>query len=118
MLKKLRLKFIIINMTIVTTMLCIILGLVYSFTKAGIEQESLNMMKNIAVHPPGIMAPDAPGKDVRIPYFVIQLGINGEFIETEGGYFDLSDQKFLDELVKTTVESPKSFGIQAAVLPI
>ncbi len=111
MLKRLRLKFVAINMTIVTVMLCVILGLVYSFTKAGIEQESLNMMKNIAVHPPGIMAPDTPGEDVRIPYFVIQIGINGEFIEAEGGYFDLSDQKFLDELVKTTVESPRSFGI-------
>lgn len=111
MIKKLRLKFVLINMSIVTVMLCVILGLVYSFTKAGIEQESLNVMKSIAVHPPGIALLDAPGDDIRIPYFSVLIGVNGEFVEAEGGYFDLSDQEFLHSLVRAAVSSEKSFGI-------
>lgn len=48
MIKKLRFKFVAINMSIVVIMLCIILGLVYYFTRADLEQESITMMQNIA----------------------------------------------------------------------
>ena len=51
MIKKLQIKFVIINMSIVTIMLCVILGLVYHFTKANLEAESINMMQNIARQP-------------------------------------------------------------------
>ena len=51
MLKKLRLKFVLINMSIVTIMLCVILGLVFYFTSANLEAASINMMQNIAANP-------------------------------------------------------------------
>ena len=35
MIKKLRMKFVAVNMTIATAMLCVILGMVYSFTSSG-----------------------------------------------------------------------------------
>ena len=40
MLKKLRLKFVLINMSIVTIMLCVILGLIFYFTSANLEAAS------------------------------------------------------------------------------
>ena len=49
--KKLRLKFVLINMSIVTIMLCVILGLVFYFTSANLEAASINMMQNIAANP-------------------------------------------------------------------
>ena len=51
MLKNLRLKFVLINMSIVTIMLCVILGLVFYFTSANLEAASINMMQNIAANP-------------------------------------------------------------------
>ena len=51
MTKKLRYKFIIITMTIVTIMLCIIMSLIYYFTKMNLENNSINMMQNIASRP-------------------------------------------------------------------
>ena len=45
MIKKLRFKFIIINMSIVTLMLAVILGLVFYFTRANLETESIRMMQ-------------------------------------------------------------------------
>ena len=51
MIQKLRFKFVLINMSIVTIMLCIILGLVFYFTSADLEQESIRMMENIATQP-------------------------------------------------------------------
>lgn len=47
MIKRLRLKFVMINMTIVTMMLCAILGLVFYFTRENLETESVGMLHNI-----------------------------------------------------------------------
>ena len=51
MIQKLRFKFVLINMCIVTIMLCVILGLVFYFTQADLEQESIHMMESIAAQP-------------------------------------------------------------------
>ena len=57
MLKKLRIKFVIINMTLVTAMLIVIFGMVMYFTKQNLEQESLRMMQEIALDPMQTEAP-------------------------------------------------------------
>ena len=51
MLKKLRLKFICINMVIVTVMLCVILSLVLHSTRTNLKNESLRAMQSIAASP-------------------------------------------------------------------
>ena len=51
MTRKLRAKFIVIIMSIVTIMLCIIMSMLYIFTKKNLESDSVNMMKNIADRP-------------------------------------------------------------------
>ena len=111
MIKKLQIKFVIINMSIVTIMLCVILGLVYHFTKANLEAESINMMQNIARQPFRLENPNELRKDVRLPYFTIQLGLRGELLATGGGYYDLSDKEFLDGLINIVITSHKTFAV-------
>lgn len=111
MIKRLRLKFVLINMTIVTILLCIILGLVFYFTSANLEQESLRMMRNIAAQPFRLDTPGEPDEDVRLPFFALRLGPNGDLLSTGGGYYDLSDAAFLDSLVDATFSTPKQFGV-------
>ena len=92
MLKKLRLKFILINMTIVTVMLVAIFGLLYYSTSRNLERESMQMMKNIALSP---VKPGPPGpkhNDIHLPYFKVMIDSNANIRETEGGFFDLSDK--------------------------
>ena len=62
MIKKLRFKFIIINMSIVTLMLAVILGLVFYFTRANLETESIRMMQGIAAQPFQLSVPDELGE--------------------------------------------------------
>ena len=71
MIKKLRIKFVIINMSIVTIMLCLSLGLVFYSTRANLEAESITMMQNIASRPFELGIPNKLGEDVRLPYFTI-----------------------------------------------
>lgn len=95
MIKRLRLKFIVINMGIATILLSAILGLVFYFTSANLETESIRMMERIASQPFQMNAPGELGEDVRLPFFTLQLGPHGELLDASGGYYDLSDDAFL-----------------------
>ncbi len=64
MLKKLRLKFILINMTIVTIMLGVIFGLLYYSTGRNLERDSIQMMENLAFNPAKPGPPNKPRRDV------------------------------------------------------
>lgn len=111
MIRKLQIKFVIINMTMVTVMLCIIFGLVYNSTKTNLENESISMMKTIAADPFRLGRPNEKSPDLRLPYFTLQLGMKGELVSTGGGYYDLSDKEFLKDLIDESVGSRRESGI-------
>ena len=111
MIKKLRFKFVLINMSIVSLMLVVILGLVFYFTRANLESESIHMLQSIAAQPFHLGIPSEQGEDVRLPFFTIQLGPRGEPVATGGGYYDLSDSEFLQNLVEEAFSSPQKLGV-------
>lgn len=111
MIRKLQVKFVVINMAMVTVMLCVIFGLVYHFTSSNLETESISMMKSIAADPFQLGRPDGGDADLRLPYFTLQLGLKGELISTGGGYYDLSDQEFLRDLIEASIRSRKETGV-------
>ena len=110
MLRKLRLKFVVINMAIVTAMLCVIFALVYHFTQADLEAESVGMMQRIAAAPFHVGAPgDDPGQ-LRLPYFVLEVNGLGD-LAAAGGYYDLSDKEFLQQLVDQALSTGQRTGV-------
>lgn len=72
MIKKLRIKFICINMFIVTIMLCTILGLVMYFTHTNLENQNIQMLQELSSFPVKFTPPDMPSTQVRLPYFALQ----------------------------------------------
>ena len=98
-------------MAIVTVMLCLVFGLVYHFTQEGLERDSVAMMRSIAANPFQPGRPDAPSEGVRLPYFMLQLGARGEIIAAGGGYYDLSDQDFLLNLIDACARNGKEVGL-------
>ena len=111
MIRKLRLKFVLFNMTIVTLLLVVIFGLVFFFTRANLEQKSIDMMESIAANPFQLGMPNELGEEVRLPYFTLQVGPAGELIATGGGYYDLSDREFLRALIDAVFENHKPLGV-------
>ncbi|MDU1325008.1 MAG: HAMP domain-containing sensor histidine kinase [Clostridiales bacterium] len=99
MIKRLRIKFVCINMTIVTIMLCVIFGLVLHFTSVSMEKESIEMMQSVALDPLQLGIPGKGASGVRLPYFALQLGPGGELLASGGGYYDLTDRALLNELI-------------------
>lgn len=111
MTKKLRYKFIWITMSISTIMLCIIMSMIYFFTKMNLESNSLRMMQDIAINPFLQRFPNELADDLRLPYFTLQISPQGDLIAAGGGYYDLSDEHFLKDLAEATFSESARMGI-------
>lgn len=111
MIKKLRIKFVAINMVMMTVMLCVILGMVYNFTRDSLQNENISMMKTIAANPFRMGRPGEQPSNLQLPYFSLQIGPRGELLSTGGGYFDLSDKEFLSDLINESLGSDRETGI-------
>ena len=104
MLKKLRLKFVCINMALLTVMLCVMLGLVVHFTRASLEAEALRMMQSAAARPPDF------GRPGGFPplCFTVQIGRAGQLL-ISGGYGVSSEEA--RALVEKALSSGKPDGV-------
>ena len=111
MLKQLRLKFVLITMTLVTVMLSVILGMVVHFTARNLETQSVHMMESIAADPFQLGPPNAPSADVRLPYFAVEVNPQGDVTAAGGGYFDLSDRELILRITEAALRSPYETGI-------
>ena len=107
MLKKLRLKFVCYTMTIVTVMLCIILGVILGFMNHAMEEENIQMLRSAAAGPPGMPRPGG----IRQPYFALEAGPDGVIVLTGEAYFDLSDQAYLQDILTAACERKENTGI-------
>lgn len=111
MLKKLRVKFVLINMTIVTLMLCVIFAMNYHFTQLGLENRSLDMMRSVATDPFRFGMPsDAETVQTHLPYMTVWLGSGGGVV-TVDGYYDLTDEAALRSLIKAAQAGTSPTGV-------
>ncbi len=97
-------------MLIVTVMLCVIFGTIFHFTRQSLERESLETMESIGNDPISFFLPELNTSDVRMPYFVLQISLNGSILSAGGEYYDLTDGK-LTELLDAVYSSPDSSGV-------
>ena len=111
MIRKLRIKFVCIVMAITMLLVGSILGVVIHFTGQSMEMQSVSMMRAIAAKPFQQGHLGKPADDeVRLPFFTVQISNRGELITAGGGYFDLSDQEYLQKIVNLALESGQETG--------
>ena len=111
MLKKLKVKFVCFTMAVVSLMLCVIFATVYSSTSRSLEAESVRMMEAIGADPFRLGSPNQAAEQVRLPYFALQIGPFGEVVASGGGYFDLSDTEFLQEVIGAAIRDGGDTGV-------
>ena len=110
MIKKLKIKFICINMTIIAAMLFVIFGMIVTTTSANLERESIAFMQIAAKNS---FLPGRPGElpeETRIPFFSVKIDKNGIVSADGGSFFDLSDRAMLEEIVNTAFYSDEKTG--------
>ena len=111
MIKRLQIKFICVIMAIVMVLLGCILGVVIHFTGQSMEMQSISMMRTIATSPFQQGIPGKPMDDeVRLPFFTVQISSRGELIAASGGYFDLTDREYLQEIINVALLSDRETG--------
>ena len=111
MIKKLRIKFVCIVMAIAMLMVGGILGVVIHFTGTTMEMQSVSMMRTIAANPFQQGHPGKPSNDeVRLPFFTVQISSRGELITAGGGYFDLTDREYLQQIVNLVLSADQESG--------
>ena len=98
-------------MVIVMVLLGSILGVVIHFTGQNMQMQSISMMHTIAASPFQQGIPGKPHDDqVRLPFFTVQISSRGELIAASGGYFDLTDREYLQEIVNSALRSDREIG--------
>lgn len=111
MLKKLRIRFVCVLMTLFTMMLGILFGVLYHNIQVTLENRCLSMMQNAAKNPFQTERPGIQSDDLRLPYFVIKISARGEVLAATGDYFDLTDTVFLNGLVEQVLNYPENQGM-------
>ena len=55
--------------------------------------------------------PDDASSDVKLPFFILQLSLDWKLISANGGYYDLSDENFLNNLIAKAKQGTQDTGI-------
>lgn len=122
MLKRLRIKFICINMAIVLAMLAVIFGLVIGSTQRNLEQESMTLMRSALGVGEGrrtdwnrvwdsIKRGGSREAPPLLPYIIVDLASDGSFERVEGYYSYSDSQSELYGLVETALNDGGETGV-------
>lgn len=110
MIRRLRLKFVCINMVLVSAMLALIFVLQYRSTAASLEQSSLEALQNSVAGPVTSMRPGDEDRASQ-PTFTILEGNRGELIVSGDGYFDLTDEALIREIYLAASSATQTSGV-------
>ena len=111
MIRKLRIKFVCINMAIVTAMLGIIFLLLLVFVGFTAEEQGRKAIAQItetAIRPDRY--PELP-QEIRRSYFLVWLDEGGTVQTVDGSHFPESREQVLTEYIRTALESGKPAGV-------
>lgn len=110
MIKKLRLKFICINMVLVTVMLAAILCLQYQSTSASLEEASLSALRAASKEQRDEKKPGG-NKERTQPCFTLWTGQDGQVQLTGNAFLEQTDQQTLQQIYDLAAESHREYGV-------
>ena len=108
MIKHLKIKFVCINMLIVTVMLAVIFGMVLHFTSKNMEiqnHQALQKLHQMQFY----KVPKEP--DIRTPYFMVQISSQGTLTITSANFFNHITQEQLTDIAIIAHNAENPSGI-------
>lgn len=118
MINKLKIKFILVNMSLITIVLLITFITVFISTQQRLADEGLAVLQRTireAYESEPFKRDVGPPKEnsnfVPVPTFTVSLNSDNNIIRSKGALFDLSDQQALQEIVDRCLASNQSSGI-------
>ena len=98
-------------MLIVLVLLAVMMGLVLSSTQTRLERDSLQMMRRAAEGPMRPPRPNEQNGEMKLPFFKLSLDEDGALTAWESGYYDLSDESQLQELIDAVQTEEGETGV-------
>lgn len=111
MLKRLKIKFICINMLLVTVLLLLIFFFVFMMTRISLERDSIRMMEAIPFSQKDHRFPGNPPGEIRLPYFILRENKDHTLDAFGSSSFDLEDTAFLQLLLDKTEQYDANKGV-------
>lgn len=110
MIKRLRIKFICINMAIVSVMLLVIFGMVLHFTAENLRQQSLAMLQSVSGDTRYPIGNWEGRREAQLPYFSVSVNLLGQISATVGGHYDLPDSQTVEKILDLALAKEDSIG--------
>jgi len=111
MIKRLRRKFIIVNMVIVTVMLAVIFGLILFFTKNNMERESIQMLRSVAMVPVQHGIPENVPQKTPPSVFAVYKLPDTRYNAWGSEVVDFSNNELLSEIYNNALNTKAETGI-------
>lgn len=108
MIRRLKIKFVCINMLIVTVMLAVIFGLVMHVTSRNMEEQGKRLIQSIHEDPMR-RGPDL--RNERIPSFTVSVSPQGVLSIASNAYFDRTVDEELLEIARQVYEGTERQGV-------
>ena len=111
MIRKLRLKFVLVNMCIVLAMLLAIFATVYHFTKMNLDTQTEALLERLSQNTRRPSSFQEPDREAQLPYFSVQVTVHGNMITSGYSYYDITDETFIRELVQRVYAQQRNTGL-------
>ena len=111
MIKKLRIKFICVNMFSVICLLVVVAAAGFGYMRRELIEDRVAMMSRVAEQPPRPYAPVGKGKDEPLlSWFTLERTEGGGVKGYGSDTFDLSDEELLEKILETAEKMPEKTG--------
>ena len=110
MIRRLRLKFVCITMTIVTVMMTLMFCFQYRTTQVGLEQSSIKALQAAAQGPMGALRPGF-GREGDQPCFILSLNAWGGLLVDGDKYYDLTDEAMNVAIYNAAYTDGQAYGV-------
>lgn len=110
MIRRLQIRIVMLIMLVSAVLLSIAAGAFYSATARGLQQDSESLLQRAAEGIPSISPFYDDDQGVQLPFFVVLADESGRVIETQGGYFTLTDRQQLQNAVTASLTQKNALG--------
>ena len=109
MLRKLRLKFVALSMSLVAVLMAVVVYAVFLSARENFDRISRDVLWRVMKNPSGQYAAAIGKGDVTLPYFTVDIWPTNVYL-IGGPYAELENSELLQEILLACVEQPQNEG--------
>lgn len=111
MIRSLRWKFVLVNMTIVTIILAALFLILLHVTRSGIQEDSLLVLQRAASSTGYSSTLTEHSSEIQIPYFTVDVDASGKMALVNGSYYTFENLDSIRQIVIDSMQAQDSIGI-------